>query len=262
MHNGIQERLEAAKTVARMAGELLLQGPSGTLETTEKGVNDFVTVMDFKSEKLIKEYLHTRFPTDNFLGEEMGLEQHGNAGRWVIDPIDGTTNYIHGLPGYSISIAYEEVPWEPLLGVVYDPIIGEMYSGSVGNGSYCQDVPLTVSTVEEPHNTVIMISPPLRIRERLPDYMRVYEALCADSGEMRDYGSAALHLCYIAQGRADAFVEFGLGYHDIAAGTVILRESGGMITHLDMRKPGDFTSNIIATNALLHDWFVSRAQIT
>ena len=107
--------MEAASEAARMAGKLLLNGLGEDLGTTSKGRNDFVTVMDVRSEELIKHHLHTLFPYDNFLGEEMGYEQYGDGGTWIIDPIDGTTNYIHGIPGYTISIAYEEKKWDPVV---------------------------------------------------------------------------------------------------------------------------------------------------
>ena len=255
------ERLEAAKQVARMAGAMLQDGQRGNLEITSKGKNDFVTVMDVQSEQLIIDYLHERFPEDNVLGEEIGFKKHGNGGTWIIDPVDGTTNYIHGLPGYSVSIAYEESPWHPIIGVVYDPTNDELYAAQEGVGVWCNDQPIAVSSVADRHDSVIMISPPLRKRELLDDYMHLFNTICADSGETRDYGSAALHMCYVAHGRGEAFIEFGLGYHDIAAGTAILKEAGGAISTLDMRQKSEFTSSLIATNAVLHEWFVSQVQI-
>jgi myo-inositol-1(or 4)-monophosphatase len=262
MHNQqLTDRLEAAKIIAKQAGAFLLESRQGNLGITEKGTNDFVTVVDVASERMIKAYLHDRFPKDNFLGEEMGYESYGDGGTWIIDPIDGTTNYIHGLPGFSISIAYEQSQWDPVVGVVFDPITDELYSAQRGTGAYCNDVPIAVSRIEKPHDTVIMISPPLRFRYRLPAYMKVYQAVCADSGETRDYGSAALHLCYIAHGRGEAFIEFGLGYHDIAAGTVILKEAGGNISQLDLPHAKPFTSSLIATNEVMHTYFVNQVQI-
>ncbi len=254
-------RLEAAKAAARLAGALLAKGPAEGLKTKVKGKNDFVTEMDVKSEHLIKEYLHARFPEDNFLGEEMGFQQYGNQGTWIIDPIDGTTNYIHGLPGYTISIAFEVQRWQPVLGVVYDPLLDEMYSAQEKEGAWMEDQRISVSDVSDPHETVMLISPPLRKRERMDTYLEMFKKLCADSGEMRDYGSAALHLSYVAHGRAEAFIEFNLGYHDIAAGVVILKEAGGVIAPLDTSDVKAWHSNIIATNAQLHDWFVSRVQL-
>jgi myo-inositol-1(or 4)-monophosphatase len=259
--DGRTQRLQAAQEVARIAGKLLANRPDQGLQTATKGRNDFVTVMDVQSEKLIKEYLHQRFPEDNFLGEEMGFEKYGDGGTWIIDPIDGTTNYIHGLPGFTISIAYEEKRWNPVIGVVYDPTGDEMFAAQEGKGSYLNGKPISASTVGNPYETVIMISPPLRKMQRMDDYMRMLEVLSKDSGEMRDYGSAALHLSYIAAGRAEAFIEFNLGYHDIAAGVVILSEAGGKISPIDLGDLQDWTSNIIATNDVLHSWFTRQIQI-
>ena len=193
---------------------------------------------------------------------EMGFERHGDGGTWVIDPIDGTTNYIHGLPGYTISIAFEQNRWHPVLGVVYDPLLDEMYSAQRGAGAWLNGTRISVSEITDVHETVMFLSPPLRKRERMDDYLKLFETLCADSGEMRDYGSAALHLSYVAHGRADAFIEFNLGYHDIAAGVVILEEAGGVISPLDTQDVKDWHSNIIATNSQLHQWFVSQVQLS
>lgn len=259
--DGRSLRLQAAQDIAHIAGKLLLEGPDQGLQTATKGRNDFVTVMDVQSERLIKEYLHERFPEDNFLGEEMGFEEFGDGGTWIIDPIDGTTNYIHGLPGFTISIAYEDERWNPVVGVIYDPTGDEMFFAQAGNGAYLNGKAISVSTVDNPHESVIMISPPLRKMKRMGDYMGMLELLSNDSGEMRDYGSAALHLSYIAAGRVEAFIEFGLGYHDIAAGLVILAEAGGKVSPLDLGDQQDWTSNIIATNEALHGWFARLIQI-
>lgn len=254
-------RLEAALEAARMAGEMLMRGAEGGLQTTSKGRNDFVTIMDVCSERLITDYLHKRFENDNFLGEEMGFEQYGDGGTWIIDPIDGTTNFIHGLPGFTISIAYEEERWHPVVGVVYDPTSKESFTAQEGKGAFLQGEPITVSTVADPHQSVVMISPPLRKTHRMESYLGMFEHICSEAGEVRDYGSAALHLCYAAAGRCEAFIEFGLKYHDIAAGVVILQEAGGQVAPLDLHDTNDWTENIIATNGKLHTWFSNHVQM-
>ncbi|PKL20299.1 MAG: inositol monophosphatase [Spirochaetae bacterium HGW-Spirochaetae-4] len=256
-NRGIERRLQAAIEAARLAGSLLVAGPSDGLRTETKGKSDFVTAMDLASEKMVKSYLHERFPKDNFLGEETGYEHHGDGGTWVIDPIDGTTNYIHGLFGYTISIAYEEKSHEPLLGVVYVPQIQELFHAIQGGGAFCQGVAIRCSEESVPGDAVAIVSPPMRYPARMPQYFNLYEHICPLIGELRDYGSAALHMCLVAAGRAEAFIEFGLKYHDIAAGTVILQEAGGRVAPIEQDTEG-WTGDIIATNGKLHQWFTER----
>ena len=247
-------RLQAAIEVAKLAGQLIISGAEKGIQTSVKGRNDFVTVMDVQSEELIKSYLHERFPQDNFLGEEMGYQKYGDGGTWIIDPIDGTTNYIHQLPGFTISIAFEEQSWHPVIGVVYDPTQKELFWAQEGKGAFLGEKPIHVSAVDDPHESVFMISPPLRKVERMNTYMQIFEHLCGDAGEVRDYGSAALHLCYVATGRAEAFIEYNLKYHDIAAGMVIVKEAKGDISPLDPQEQLNWPGNIIASNAALHTW--------
>jgi len=260
--HGLRQREEAARSAARRAGEFLLSSRSEeSLETTAKGRNDFVTAMDVRSEEIIKEYLHERFPEDNFLGEEGGYQHHGDGGTWVIDPIDGTSNFIHGLPGYTVSIGYEREKWKPVVGVIYNPSTDDMYSAVDGGGAFCNGNPLCVSTVADPHRTVVLSSPPLRDTRRLDNYLKVFEILCTEAGEIRGFGSAALHLCYVASGKADAYIEFNLNYHDMAAGLVIVKEAGGKVSDLDLSDIRDFPSHFIITNAHTHRWFCDAVQL-
>ncbi len=258
----LEKRQKAAETAARKAGTFLLQERSEELlGTTAKGRNDFVTVMDVRSEEIIKSYLHELFPEDNFLGEEGGYEKFGDGGTWVIDPIDGTSNFIHGLPGFTVSIGYEKDPWHPLIGVIYDPSSDSLYSAREGAGAYCNTHPISVSDVRDPHRTAILTSPPLRDTSRLPIYLELFEKLCREAGEIRGFGSAALHLCFVASGKADAYIEFNLNYHDIAAGLVLIREAGGRISDLDPDDIRDFPSHFIISNAHLHEWFCTAVRL-
>jgi myo-inositol-1(or 4)-monophosphatase len=167
-NRSIERRLQAAIEAARLAGSLLVDGPGEGLRTESKGKSDFVTAMDLASEQLVKSYLHERFPQDNFLGEETGYESYGDGGTWVIDPIDGTTNYIHGLFGYTISIAYEEASHKPLLGVVYVPQIQELFHAIQGGGAFCQGVAIRCSQESVPADAVAIVSPPCATRTACP----------------------------------------------------------------------------------------------
>ncbi|MDD3365995.1 MAG: inositol monophosphatase family protein [Sphaerochaetaceae bacterium] len=259
-YNAIKQRLDAAIEAAHLAGEFLISNQSGDLKTTMKGRSDFVTVMDVESERIIKEHLHSLFPEDNFLGEEMGLERNGDGGTWVIDPIDGTTNYIRGLPGYTVSIAYEEERWNPIIGVVFDPILSEMFHAHKGGGAFLQGKPIYCSDTDRQNEAIVFTSPPMRYPKHFDAFMENYKNICRGIGELRDYGSAALHLAYVASGKGDAFIEYGLQYHDIAAGTIILEEAGGAISPIMPDKRSEWTGSIIATNLALHSWFTKTLQ--
>ena len=208
----LDKRLIAAKEVALLAGELITKDKSEQTKLSYKGKSDVVTLMDVKCEKFIKGYLHERFPHDNFLGEETGLEEYGNGGKWVIDPIDGTNNYVHDLPGYTISIAYEEDPYDPIIGVVYSPVHDELYYAQQGKGAFCNGTQIYASTMSEIKQALTFTCPPVRVPELVPRFMDLFTTISIETGEVRDFGSAALHYAYLASGKADAYLEYGLNY--------------------------------------------------
>ncbi len=256
----LEERLKAAKEVAILAGELITKDPSEHTKLSYKGKSDVVTLMDIKSEKLIKEYLHERFPKDNFVGEETGLETFGNGGRWIIDPIDGTSNYVHDLPGFTISIAYEMEPFNPLIGVVYSPTQKDLYYAQKGKGAFCNGQQIFVSQTHEIKKALTIICPPMRIPHLIPSYLELLRVVCVETGDTRDFGSAALHFSYLASGKADGFFEYGLKYHDVAAGFVLLSEAGGSYSYLEEDSSEVFSGNIIASNDALHMWYTSTIR--
>jgi myo-inositol-1(or 4)-monophosphatase len=253
----MEQRFKSAKKVAQLAGELITKNPLDQTILSYKGKSDVVTMMDVKCEKFIKEYLHERFPEDNFIGEETGLERHGIGGQWIIDPIDGTSNYVHDLPGYTISIAYEEESYEPLLGVVYSPAHDELYSAQKGKGAFCNGKQLSVSGISDIKEALTITSPPLRIPELIPRFMELFTRFSIEGGDVRNYGSAALHMCYLASGKAEAYLEYGLKYHDVAAGFVLLREAGGVYSYFDEVEKSSFGGNIVASNKRVHLWYTS-----
>ncbi len=258
--NDLLVKLDSAIAAARGAGELLLGKDSSKISIKSKGINDIVTEMDSASERFIIDYLETRYSNDNFLGEELGETTHGDGGRWIIDPIDGTENYVHNIPNYTISIGYEHTDGVLSLGVVYNPCQDEMFYAVKGHGAFLNGKPIQVSQVQDPAFALSIISPPLKIREKASVYFTMMETIFMKTRDIRHFGSAALNLCYVACGRADAFYEFGLQYYDIAAGLVILGEAGGgysaFLDSEDLLKTG----NIVATNGHLQDWY--RKQIS
>lgn len=252
-------RLEAAKRVALKAGEFLLQQEkAGVNVGHEKKRNDYVTESDSLCEHLIIDALRTQFPQDGFFGEEDGILSSGSGSRWVIDPIDGTVNFMRGIPNYTISIAWEVEPYQPLIGVVYVPRQNELFWGAEGNGAWLNDRRIKVSDISEPSKALIVCVPPHRVAEEMPAYYRIMEQFSRTASDLRSFGSAALELAYIAAGRMDGYYEKFLGWYDIAAGTAILRQAGGVVEPADTQVPlTDTRCDLIASNGHLQTWMGS-----
>ena len=238
----LSERAAVAQRAARAAGELIRTHRD--FKVSNKSEKDYVTEMDVKSERLIRETLLTAFPEDEFFGEESGGSGR-ETGRWIVDPIDGTTNYIRGIAFYTISIAYE-VDGEPVLGCVYCPELDEMYLGVKGEGATLNGRPIHVRPVEKMTDAVFGMS----FAHRHPRYarrmMEVLPGIVTQVNDLRRMGSAAYDLCCVASGKYDGYFELGLYIYDIAAGMVIVREAGGLAE--DWNPEGDVlrSGNIIA----------------
>ncbi len=246
----LQEKLALAERVAREAGQNLLGNRNFRVE--RKAEFDFVTEMDQQTERFIREQLLGACPEDSFYGEEYGAAGDGNSGTWIVDPIDGTTNFIRDLPAYSVSIAYQ-LGGELVLGCVYWPVLDEMYLARKGHGATRNGEVIHVSDVADADQAVVGISfchrNALNYARMMPliNKMRV--------GDVRRYGSAALDLCMVACGRQDAFLELGLHLYDIAAGLVILREAGGRADGWPGEAGCEVTGNVLAGNGLLNGYF-------
>lgn len=255
----LAERLEAAKEAALLAGHMLLNATADELIYENKAKSDVVTILDTKSERLIRDYLHTRFPEDNFLGEEEGLMVYGDGGTWIIDPVDGTNNLVHRIPGYTVSIAYERTAGHPVLGVVYSPVQNELFSAVEKGGAFLNGLPITCSTTAVVQEAVTIAPPPLRVPALLDKHLKLYAKMCREGGDLRSFGSAALNLCYVAVGRVDAFFEFQLKYHDYGAAMVIIAESGGRFSSMFPAQVMPY-SDVLATNAALHPWYTQTIR--
>lgn len=261
MNAEISRRLDAAREIARRAGQFLLeQERLGRHLGHEKKDNDYVTESDTLSEKMIISYLSELFPDDGFYGEETGNSSQGQPSRWVIDPIDGTVNFMRGIPNYTISIAWEIIPFEPLVGVVYNPRQDEMFWAGKGMGAWLNGISLHVSDIKEPRKALAVCVPPHRHADEIPAYFTTMEKLSRGVSDLRSFGSAALELAYIAAGRIDGYYEKFLGWYDIAAGTAILREAGGLVEPVEEEHPlTDDRCDLIASNGHIQDWL--RATI-
>lgn len=225
-----------ALRAARKAGELIARAGQrlDLVDVESKGTNDFVTEVDRKAEQEIIFQLSKTYPDHAFLGEESGLS--GNADseyRWIIDPLDGTTNFIHGLPHFSVSIACE---YRGKLehAVVLDPMSREEFTASRGKGAYVNGRRMRVSTLTNPQYALLATG--LSFRQNRTEHMTAHfdtvAALASQGAVIRSTGSAALDLAYVAAGRLDAFWHTGLAVWDMAAGALLVQESGGLIADL------------------------------
>lgn len=228
--------LNTAIKAARRAGDIIVRGFTRFegVESTVKGHNDFVTSVDHAAEAAIIETLNNAYPSHGFLAEESGRSQQGNSNVvWIIDPLDGTTNFMHGFPQFAVSIACE-IDNRIEHGVIYDPMRQELFTASRGSGAYLENRRLRVSARRSLDGALIGTGFPYRDNLHLIDaYLAMFKAVTQRAAGVRRPGSAALDLAYVAAGRTDGFWEFGLRPWDTAAGTLMIREAGGLIATLD-----------------------------
>jgi myo-inositol-1(or 4)-monophosphatase len=246
----LTRELEAALSAARKAGEVLRISFGAEHAITYKGEVDLVTEVDEEAERVIREELLGTFPTYGMLAEEGGELEGQEAARWIVDPLDGTTNYTHGLPIFCVSIALERAG-EVVLGVVHDPMGEETFVAQRGRGATLNGDPIRVSDTDELIRALIVTGFPYD-RAEMPEALELFGRLAATTRGMRRLGSAALDLCYVASGRLDGYYERGIWPWDLAAGSVILEEAGGKLTNYrgdDLDLAG---REIVASNGRLH----------
>ena len=244
-----------AIAAAEAAGEILRSGFGGEQAVRYKGEVDLVTEVDERSERVIGELLREAFPGYGMLAEEGGRLPGADDARWIVDPLDGTTNYAHGLPIFAVSIALERAD-EVVLGVVHDPIRGETYVAERGGGATLNGEPIRVSDTEEPIRALLVTGFPYD-RADMPAALELFGRLTVLTQGVRRLGAAALDLCYVAAGRLDAFYERGLHAWDIAAGGLILEEAGGKVTDYRGRDLDLEGGEIVASNGPLHSKLLS-----
>lgn len=229
----LDEWLLTCELAARAGGKELIAW-RGHFQTREKAPTDLVTDADLAAQSAIREVIAARFPDHAFLGEEQppGFHPtHADQLVWIVDPLDGTTNYVHGYPRYAVSVALVRGK-EPLVGVVYDPLANECFAAAQGRGGCCEAGLLHSSDVTSVDEALVAVSLPPRVRRDSPDLLDFVEAVQVCQG-VRRTGSAALNLAYVAAGRLDAFWANHIHPWDIAAGALIVREAGGVITARD-----------------------------
>lgn len=244
--------LAVLEQMARAAGEILRAGFGKVHQIDRKGVIDLVTEVDRESEAYLLTEIEKNFPDSQAVGEEGGRLSGSGDGKWYIDPIDGTTNYTHGLPIFAVSIAYEKAS-ELILGVVYNPIQEELYSAERERGAQLNGQVLQVKIVADVADSLLVTGFPYDIRTNLDNNLAEYERFSKRSHGVRRLGAAALDLCYVAAGRFDGYWEKGVKSWDVAAGALIVQEAGGKVTNIDggpdfMSKP----QSVLAANKALH----------
>ena len=248
------------KRLAVQAGQICLkeQNTITSNDITHKNPKDLVTKTDKKVEAFIIAAIENAFPGHGILGEETGHNSQESPYLWIIDPIDGTTSFIHGQPFYGVSIALEK-DGELILGAVYAPVFDQLFYGEKGRGAFLNDSPIQVSGTHQMINAVMATGFACLRAGLKPNNLGHFNHIVPQLRDIRRYGSAAMDLCYLAWGRLDGFWEMNLNIYDIAAGALILTEAGGKIT--------DFTGGnrfpqkgVAAANPLLHPLLISNLQ--
>lgn len=247
-----------AEAAARAAGAVIraaLDAQGGPLRVQHKGAIDLVTEVDLASEHAILEVLAQRSPGVPVLAEEGGGAADART-RWIVDPLDGTTNFVHGFPAFCVSVALER-DGALLAGAIYEPLLDRCTRAAAGGGAWAGDQRLQVSGVSAVEQALLLTGFGYDRRERAAFYLHFFRHFLERSQGIRRAGSAALDLCHIAAGRADAYWEHSLGPWDVAAGALIVQEAGGVVTDmtggpLSLRAP-----RLLASNGHLHDEMVS-----
>ena len=245
-----------AVKAARRAGSIITRASEdiGVLTVNDKGYNDFVSEVDVASEKAIIDVLSKAYPSHAFLGEELGLTGE-DENIWIIDPLDGTTNFLHNYPQYSISIALQ-YRGEITQAVVYDPNSNELFTASKGQGAYLNDRRIRVSKKTKMKDCLIGTGFPYRDFTHLPCYLKILDELIRETSGIRRPGSAALDLAYTAAGRFDGFFEIGLSKWDIAAGGLLIKEAGGIVSDFNGGDDWINSGNIIASTPKVYEPFI------
>ena len=239
--------MKASRSLIRDFGEI------ENLQVSTKGPGDFVTSADRRTEKILIEELQKAHPDYGIVTEESGIINKSNTkNRWIIDPIDGTMNFLNGIPQFAISVGYEE-EGDILCGVIFNPIMNEMFCAEKGNGAYLNNTRIRVSNKKQLRDSLIVTGGPKGSSKIKDKIFSEYIVVSKNVSNVRKLGSAALDIAYVACGRFDGYWQRELNYWDIAAGLIILREAGGFIEFFDNNKNHPLEKNILATNSNIHN---------
>ena len=239
--------IKASRSLIRDFGEI------ENLQVSSKGPGDFVSSADKRTEKILIEELQKAHPEYGIITEETGIINKSNINnRWIIDPIDGTMNFLNGVPQFAISIGYEE-NGEIVCGVIFNPILNEMFIAEKGNGAYLNNTRMRVSNKKKIKDSLLVTGGPRGTSQIKDKIFSEYITVSKNVSNVRKFGSAALDMAYVACGRFDGYWQRELNYWDIAAGIIILKEAGGFVDFFEDDENLPFKKNILATNANIHD---------
>ena len=251
--------LQVAIAAARDAGRIQMLHFGYSHQVEYKGDIDPVTMVDKLCEKAIVQKITAAFPDHDLLTEESPFEKKGSPWKWIIDPLDGTTNYLHGYPCFCVSIGLE-LEGEVKVGVVYNPVLDELFHAERGEGAFLNGNPISVSCADDLNRSFLCTGFPYDVREHAEFYLRYFREFIIRSFGVRRPGSAAIDLSYLAAGRFDGFWELKLHPWDMAAGSLIVTEAGGKITDFKGKPFDIYSGEILASNGLIHEEMLEVIQ--
>lgn len=246
--------LNTAIKAATEAGKILTNNfrKIADSDIREKEKNDYLTFVDEQAEKTIIEIIHNQFPSHSILAEESGSQMRNGDHCWIIDPLDGTTNFINGIPVFAVSIALQ-VDRELVCSVVLDVMQNDIYSAESGKGAFLNGENIRVSKNESLQGSLLATGFPFKNKSKLDSYMNCFKDIFNHCGGARRLGAAAIDLAYVASGRFDAFWEIGLKPWDIAGGELLITEAGGKVTDFWNENNHKNNSYVLASNNKLHE---------
>jgi len=244
--------INIATEAARSASKIILRymDQMERIEITEKNINEIVTEVDILAEEEIIYHIQKAHPEHSILAEERGHIE-GNEYCWIIDPLDGTTNYVHSFPHFAISIAVKNGD-KMEIGLIYDPIRNELFTAARGQGAHLNNRRIRVSDCKKMENAVIGTGFPFKKKQQIKPYLNTFESIFLNASGLRRAGAAALDLAYVASGRLDGFWEASLKEWDMAAGTLLIQEAGGMLSDFQGEDNYLYSGNIIAGNPKIY----------
>ncbi|MCS7214993.1 MAG: inositol monophosphatase family protein [Thermodesulfovibrio sp.] len=257
MKDFLSVAIEAAKKAEKIIKERI--GTISNKDVTQKSISDYVTEVDFHSEKIIIEHIKKHFPNHQIMAEESSNDYKKTDYLWIVDPLDGTTNFIHGFPMFAVSIAMM-YKGELILGVVHDPIRDETFYAEKGNGAFLNGKKIKVSSIEEQNLFLIATGFPFRKKQNIDTYVKIFRELLYSVSDLRRAGAAAIDLAYVACGRVDGFFEFSLSPWDIAAGVILIKEAGGVVSDFEGDNNYLESGNIIAGNRVTHSFLLEKIK--
>ncbi|MCB0284190.1 MAG: inositol monophosphatase [Calditrichaeota bacterium] len=249
----MNELLNTAQTAAKKAGKILMEnfGKVKSADIRKKSQTDFLSYVDEQSEKVIINTIRAAFPDHSILAEESGADNQKNNYTWIIDPLDGTTNYLKSIPVFAVSIAVE-FQKEIVAGVILDPVHNDLFYAAKGKGAFLNGNPVRVSQETNINESFFATGFPFKLKHKVPDYLNAFKNLFDHSVGARRMGAAAIDLAYVACGKFDGFWEIGLKPWDMAAGEILIREAGGIVTDFWNQPNHLNNSHLLTGNPEIH----------